>query len=199
MAFVWFNTLRKYLGWCPEVRARVRKAEAVLEDETVAPSGSGSFRDRAIHWLGLFRNQTVLQAIGTFCAGFYLFAGLGGVSRPDLFLSGLLAGLLVSAIIGLLYWRIFHEVLSEGPVVLLTRFDTASAIFATLTLVGILYWQVCFLTGPVPWFDTTATNAFFGGFIATLFFGLLVSVWKWESDTHRQLQYDGMILMLEKD
>lgn len=94
---------RKYLGWCPHARAWVRKANAVPEDEEVSPSGRGSVGDRAIHGLALFRNQIVLLAIGTSFAGVYLFAGLGGVSRPDLFLLGILAGLPFSAVVGLLY------------------------------------------------------------------------------------------------
>jgi len=42
-------------------------------------------------------------------------------------------------------------------------------------------------------------NAFFGGFVAVLFWGQLISIWTWESDTHHQLHYDGMILKSEKD
>lgn len=83
--------------------------------------------------------------------------------------------------------------------VLLNRFDKASGILAVATAAIFLYGQVYLLTGPTPWFDATMPNAFFGGFIGTLFWGLLISAVKLESDTLRRLQYDGMILMLEKD
>lgn len=199
MAFAWFNTLRKYLGWCPRAQIRMRNADVLTDDRAVVPPESGAFKDRAVQWLNLFRNQIMLLAIGTSFAGVYLFAGLGGVSRPDLFFLGILAGLPLSAVVGFLYWRIFDEVVRDGPVVLLNRFDKASGILAVATAVIILYGQVYFLTGPAPWFDATMPNAFFGGFIGTLFWGLLISAVKWESDTRRRLQYDGMILMLEKD
>jgi len=187
-----------FLGWCPDAHMTVRNGEFRPEDEEIVPPGSGLYKDRAIHWLALFRNQIMLLTIGTISAGFYLFAGLGGISLPHLFLIGLLAGLPFSATAGFLYWRKFNEVLCDGPVVLLNRFDKASGVFAVMAAVIILYGQIYFLTGLIPWFDATATNAFFGGFIAISFLGLLISTWKWESDTHRQLYYDGMILELEK-
>jgi hypothetical protein len=192
------SIVMNYVGWCPQGDARARTTEVQPEDAAVVPSGSGSFKVRAIHWLGLFRNQTMLQTIGTFCMGFYLFTYLGGVSHLDLFVTGILAGVPFSAIAGFLYWRIFNEVLHDGPVVLWNRFDKASGIFAFAAAVIMIYGQVYSLTGLIPWFDAAMTNAFFGGFVAVLFWGMSFSVWKWESCTHRQLHYDGMILKLEK-
>ncbi|MDD1720362.1 MAG: DUF1673 domain-containing protein [Methanoregulaceae archaeon] len=191
--------VRKFLGWCPQSCMQMRQLP-VPQDEVAdgVPAAGGSFRGSAVHWLGSFRNQMMLLTIGTFCAGFYLFAGLGGVSHPDLFLIGILAGLPFSVIAGFLYWRKFNEVVCDGPVVLLGAFDKASGTFAVATTVVIVYGQIYFLLGPDPIIDTTLTNAFFGGFIAVLFWGLLISIGKWESDTSRRLYYDGMILGLEK-
>ncbi len=176
----------------------MRNAEVLPDGRAAVPPERGVFKDRAARWFGLFRNQILLLAIGTSLAGLYLFAALGGMSRPDLFFLGILTGLPFSASAGFLYRRIFDEVVRDGPVVLLNRFDKASGIFMVATALILLYGQVCFLTGPTPWFDAIPTNAFFGGFIAVLFFGLLVSVWRWESHSNRRLQYDGMILNLEK-
>lgn len=193
------TVVRRWLGWCPDGYARVRNTEACQEEEAFVPPGSGSFKDRAFHWLGLFQNQIMLQAIGTFCIGFSMYAGLGGGSRLDLFLVGILAGLPFSAILGFLYWRIFYEVLHDGPMVLQKHYDktwwiiTGVAIAASLCI-----WTLVFL-GKIPGVSLEMTSAFFGGVIAVSFFGTLVSVWKWESDTHRQLHYDGLILELEKE
>ena len=91
------ESIRGWLGWCPNAHPRVRTAETRLDDEAVVPSAGGSFKTRAIHWIGLFRNQTLLQTFGTFCMGLYLFAGLGSWSNLNVFIIGILAGLPFSA------------------------------------------------------------------------------------------------------
>jgi hypothetical protein len=193
------EVIHEWLGWCPNTHARVRNAEVRLDDEAVVPSGSGSFRDRAMHWLGLFRNQTMLLTIETFWAGFFLFAGLGGWSNLNLFIIGILAGLPFTAIAGIWYWRIFDEVLHDGPVVLWSRYDKTSGTLVVVTIVAFTCIPSLTLIGAIPGVDLAMTNAFTGGFFAVLFWGVFIGIQKWESDTHRQLHYDGMILELEKD
>jgi hypothetical protein len=191
--------IRKKVGWCPNSYVRAYNTEVRLDGETVVPSSGGSFKDSAIHWLGLFRNQMMLQAIGSFCAGFYMFAGLGGVSGLTMFIIGLVAGLAFSAIVGIWYWRIFNEVLHEGPVVLWNRYDTTSGTLTVVSVAVSIIVPVLALTGAIPGVNLAMTTAFFGGLVAVLFWGVLIAIWKWETDSHRQLHYDGMILKLEKE
>jgi hypothetical protein len=189
----------RYTGWCPNAHARVRNAEVLPDDGAVVPSAGGSFTDRAIHWLALLRNQTTLFAIGAFCAGLYIFAGLGGWSDLNLFIVGMLAGLPFSAIAGIWYWRLFNEVLHDGPVVLWNRYDKTSGTLTVLTIVVSTCVPALVLLGAIPGLDLNMTNAIFGGFVAVSFWGMLIGIQKWESGTHRRLHYDGMILELEKD
>lgn len=191
------EVIRGWLGWCPNSYARAYNVEVRLDEELVVPSAGGSLKDRAIHWFGLFRNQMMLQAIGSFLCGFYMFAGLGGVSNLNIFIIGLLAGLPSSAIIGVWYWRIFNEVLREGPVVLWTRYDKTSGTLTVVSVAVSIAVPVLALFGVIPGVNLAMTTAFFGGLVAVLFWGVLIAVWKWESDSHRQLHYDGMILELE--
>ncbi len=193
------EVIRGWLGWCPNAYARVRNTNIQLDDELVVPSPGGSLKDHAIHWIGLFRNQMMLQAIGSFCAGFYMFAGLGGMSNLNIFIIGLLAGLPFSAIIGIWYWRIFNEVLDEGPVVLWNRYDKTSGTLTVVSVAVSISLPILALSGAIPGVNLAMTTAFFGGLVAVLFWGVLIAIWKWESESHRQLHYDGMILELEKD
>ena len=193
------ETIRRWLGWCPHVNTQIRHEKVLSYCPGAIPPGSGSYKERVFHWLGLFRNQTILQTIGTICVGVYLFAGLGGLIHPNLFLIGILTGLPFSVLYGFWYWRIFNEVLFEGPVVLRHRFSIGASILAVVSAVVIIYAQIYFLTGLTPWFDATITNAFIGGFVAVSFIGMLFSVWRWESDTHRHLHYDGLILELGEE
>lgn len=193
------NVIHRWLGWCPHVNAQIRNEKVLSYYQEVIPPGSGSYKERVFHWLGLFRNQTILQTIGTFCIGFYMFAGLGGVSHWNFFLVGILAGLPFSVVVGVLYWRIFNEILCDGPVVLWNRYDKTWGILTGVSVAASLcIWTLVFL-GKIPGVSLEMTSAFFGGIIAVSFIGMLVSVWRWESDTHRQLHYDGLILELEKE
>ena len=188
------RAIGKYLGWCPNAHSTVRMADVRPDNETAVTPGSGSLKDRTIHWLGLFRNQILLQTIGSFGAGFFMFAGLGGWSDPNLFIIGILAGLPFSVIVGLWYRRIFEVVLRCGPVVLWTRYDkTMWTLTVCAVVVSICIWALV-LFGVIPGIDLNMITAFFGGVVAVSFWGLLISVQKWESDTHRRLHYNGTIL-----
>ena len=193
------DVCRKYLGWCPNAQAQVRIEKAQSFDEEVVPPGSGSFHDRALHWLGLFQNQILLQTILTVSAGVFIYAGLGGVSHWILFLAGILAGMPLSAAFGFLYWRIFNEILSVGPVVLWNRYVKTWWIITGVTVAASLCIWSFVLLGRIPGVSLEMITAFFGGFISVSFIGMLVSIWKWESGTHRKLHYDGQILGLEEE
>jgi len=193
------DACRKYLGWCPNAQGQVRIEKAQSFDEEVVPPGSGPFQERALHWLGLFQNQILLQTILTVCVGVFIYAGLGGVTHWILFLAGILAGMPLSAAVGFLYWRIFDEILSVGPVVLWNRFDKSWWIITGVTVAATLSVWALVLLGRIPGVRLEMINAFFGGFISVSFIGMLVSIWKWESDTRRQLHYDGQVLGLVKE
>ncbi len=188
-----------WLGWCPNTRARARNIEVRPDNEAIVPAAGGSFKDRAIHWLGLFYNQTILFAIGSFCAGLYIFAGLGSWFNLNLFIIGMLAGVPFSAFIGFWYWRIFNKVLHDGPVVLWNRYDKTMGTFTVVIVVVSVCIPVLVIIGAIPGVNLAMTNAFFGGFIAVLFWGMLIGIQKWESNTHRRLHYDGINLDLEND
>jgi hypothetical protein len=190
--------IRKKTGWCPNESSPIKFAATNQNyDEIAVPSAGGSFKDRACHWIGLFRNQVFLYSLVISATGLWMFAGLGGRSSPGLFVIGILAGLPLSAFAGVWYLRIFNEVIREGPVVLMSRRDKTSG---TLTALGIAvsFIPVLVLFGVLPGVTMEMMIAFMGGFVAVLLWGMFIAILKWESGTHRQLHFDGMILELEK-
>jgi hypothetical protein len=129
-----------------------------------------------------------------------MFAGLGnGWSNLNLFILGIIAGLPVSVIVGIWYWQIFTEVLHEGPVALWRRYDKTSATIAAVTLAAVTLIPALVILGALPGVSLEMTNAVFGGFMAVLFWGQLISIWIWESDTGLQLHYDLLMLELVKE
>ena len=101
-----------------------------------------------------------------------MFAGLGnGWSNLNLFILGIIAGLPVSVIVGIWYWKIFTEVLHEGPVALWRRYDKTSATIAVVTLAAVTVIPILVITGALPGVSLEMTNAVFGGFMAVYFLG----------------------------
>ena len=134
-----------------------------------------------------------------FVPAFTFFPDLAAGQNLNLFIIGSLVGLPFSAFPGIWYRRIFNNVLNEGPVVLWNRYgQTMGTLTVVIVSVSVII-PVVIITGAFPGFNLAMANAFFGGFIAVLFWGMLVSVQKWESDTHHRLQYDGMILDVRKE
>jgi hypothetical protein len=191
------QTIRKYLGWCPDAQLQRRSAVIRPDDDLVIPSAGGSFKDRACHWIGLFRNQILLYSLVISATGFWMFAGLGGGSSPGLFVIGILAGLPLTIVTGIWYLRIFNEVIREGPVVLMSRQDKTSGTLAALGI-AVSFIPVLVLFGVLPGVTMKMMIAFMGGFVAVLLWGMFIAILKWESGTHRRLHFDGMILELEK-
>jgi len=194
------EVIRGWLGWCPNTRMRILGQVRKPNDLTITSSGSRSFQSNAIHWAILFRNQTILLTIVSFLAGLFMFAGLGnGWSDLNLFILGIIAGLPVSMIVGIWYWQIFTEVLHEGPVALWRRYDKTSATIAVVTLAAVTVIPILVILGALPGVSLEMTNAFFGGFMAVIFWGQLISIWIWESHTGLQLHYDLLMLELVKE
>ena len=96
------QTIRKYLGWCPNAQARIRTVDIQPCDETVSPSAGGSFKARAMNWLGLFRNQIMVLALYFSIVGVLLSVFMGGIDIP-MFFFGIVAGSLLSPFRGKQY------------------------------------------------------------------------------------------------
>ena len=194
------EVIRRWLGWCPNAQVQIRGQAKKQNDVTLISPESRSFQSNSTHWYILFRNQTIFLTIGSFLMGLFMFAGLGnGWSYLNLFILGIIAGLPVSMIVGIWYWQIFTEVLHEGPVALWRRYDKTSATIAVVTLAAVTVIPILVITGALPGVSLEMTNAVFGGFMAVLFWGQLISIWIWESDTGLQLQYDLLMLELVKE
>jgi asparagine N-glycosylation enzyme membrane subunit Stt3 len=116
------DTIRGWLGWCQNVPARIQRVASEPYEVTGTPSGSGSFKEGAFRWLGLFRNQMLLLAIWFSVVGYLLLVTIGD-NNVLLFTWGLLAGLGLSAFTGFRFWGTMNEVLESGAVFLATLYD----------------------------------------------------------------------------
>ncbi|MCX6682933.1 MAG: DUF1673 family protein [Methanoregula sp.] len=188
------EVIHQWLGWCPDAHARVRKAEVRLDDEAFVPSAGGSFKDRAIHWLGLFRNQILILALWFSVVGILLSIFMRGIDTP-LFLIGIVAGSLLSVFQGIRFWKTMNVVQESGAVFLVTLYDKTTIAITILVAMIPMFVSV----GAIPGTDMSTLNSITGGFIFILFWWLLLVIWIWESTTKRHLQSDGLMLSLAKE
>jgi hypothetical protein len=185
------EVIRGWLGWCPSAPARIQRVASELDDATGTPSGSGSFKEKAFRWLGLFRNQMLILAIWFSVIGYLLLITIGD-NNLMLFIWGLLAGLGLSAFLGFRFWKTMNEVRDEGAVLLATLYDKTTI---TITLiVGSVPMAISL--GAVPGLNLSMLNSVTGGFMFILFWWCLLVVWYWETRTRRQLHSDGLMLSL---
>jgi hypothetical protein len=188
------EAIRLHLGWCPAVKGQTH-TEVIHPDLAVStPSGSGSFKARASNWLGIFRNQLFILALYFSVVGVLLSAFLGGIDIPMFFI-GIVAGSLLSVFHGTRFWKTMNEVRDCGAVFLATLYDKTTL---ALSLIVAMVPAAVFL-GAVPGVNMTMLNSSIGGFIFILFWWFLLVTWIWESQTHRRLLSDGLMLSLARE
>ena len=71
----------------PEQTHRMPTVLTVPAYEDTVPSAGGSFKDRSLDWLGLFRNQIMVMALYFSVVGILLSVLLSGFN-PTMFLAG---------------------------------------------------------------------------------------------------------------
>ena len=184
-----FDTIRGWLGWCPNAPARIQRVAREHDDATGTPSGSGSFKETAFRWLGLFRNQMLILAIWFSVIGYLLVITIGDYNLM-LFTWGLLAGLGLSAFLGFRFWRTTNEVLASGAVFLATLYDKTTISLAMLAFLIPLLITI----SASPAANMMMWNAVTAGFIFILFWAQLFVIWLWETRVHRELHSDGLML-----
>jgi len=188
------EVIRLRLGWCPE--GKRQNSIALTQPDVIieTPSGRATYRERAINWLGIFRNQLLVLALYFSVVGVLLSVFLGGINIP-MFFMGVLAGSLLEAFQAIRFWKTMNEVRDEGAVFLATLYDKTTL---TLTLIVAMVPTVVFL-GAVPGITMIMLNSIIGGFIFILFWWFLVVTWIWESRTNHRLLSDGLMLSLARE
>lgn len=188
------NIIRQYLGWCPNAHRPMRNTDIGFEEVAVTPGGSSSYKDRAIHWLGLFRNQVILLALYFSVVGVLLSVFMGGID-VSMFFIGIVAGSLLSVFQGIRFWKTMNEVRENGAVFLVTLYDKT-----TITITLIVFMVPMFVSlGAIPGIDLTRLNSISGGFIFIMFWWVLLVTRIWESQTKRHLLSDGLMLSLTRE
>ncbi len=104
--------IRKTMGWCPNASALTRRKSVQFDNLTVnAPDSGGELTHTTAGWWNKYRNRILLYSfISTLLA--INFFTLGGKDNMNLFLAGLIVGVLSSIVTGIAEWRRLNKVAS---------------------------------------------------------------------------------------
>ena len=103
------ENIRKVMGWCPNASMIEARKTVLFDDLAVnAPDGIGGLRHWTSGWWGKYRNRTLLNCFfATLLA--ITFFNIGGRDKPDIFIIGIIAGMIFSIITWITEWRRFNK------------------------------------------------------------------------------------------
>lgn len=107
------ENIRKMMGWCPNADALTRRKSVQFDDIMVnAPDSGGELTQITARWWNKYRNRILLSSFITTLLVIIFFFRLGGKDNMNLFLAGLIAGVLFSIVTGIAEWRRLNKAAS---------------------------------------------------------------------------------------
>ncbi|MEN6444071.1 MAG: DUF1673 family protein [Methanoregula sp.] len=134
------QTIRKYLGWCPQVHAVPQRLAPVLHENAADPPADATGTPAVSGWLNRYRNRVLLWSV-FYTIAFIPFMGsfyaLGFMSAVYI---GIIAGLVIFAFSGRRLWCSFDLTLVKekkqktGPEGYIILFFVVGVILAAVVL-----------------------------------------------------------------
>lgn len=106
--------IRKVMGWCPNVSAMEARKAVQFDDLMVSVSGSaGEPTCTTPGWWNKYRNRILLNSLilTLLAIGFFISEGK---NRLDLFMIGIISGLVFSLFTGVIEWRRLNKAAAGG-------------------------------------------------------------------------------------
>lgn len=99
------DQIRKFMGWCPNA-STIRARKTVQFDDMVvnAPGSGGELTHITAGWWNKYHNRILFSSVIATMLAIYFFT-LSGKDNMNLFLAGLIAGVLSSIVFWVFEWR----------------------------------------------------------------------------------------------
>ena len=108
------GTIRKMMGWCPNVGVMEARKAMQFDDIVVNASDSDNELPQLTSgWLTKYRNRILLYSLIFTLVAFSLFIS-EGKNRLDVFMTGMISGLVLSLITGVTEWRKLNKAAAGG-------------------------------------------------------------------------------------
>lgn len=108
------ENIRKIMGWCPNVGALEARKAMQFDDIVVTASDSDNELPQLTSgWLTKYRNRILLYSLILTLLAIWLFIS-EGINRLDVFMTGIISGLVLSLVTGVTEWRKLNKAAAGG-------------------------------------------------------------------------------------
>lgn len=184
------RTIRKYIGWCPNADARMRKAETRTDESSSVSSGKDVPTANAVNWWSRYRNWLFFWALINIPFAFSLWTFLPMDGNYILFfIVGVATGSLVFILYAHRLWRRYDEVFERGYLEETAMNQKVVPSLVVSTVILLISFELLVFLGYIPGIDFFILPAFLIGFSIIPWF-VLILVIIWESRTGNRLYLD---------
>jgi len=114
MTLSFAQTIRKMMGWCPNLGAMEARKAMQFDDIVVnASDGDNELPQLTSGWLTKYRNRILLYSLILTLVAIWLFIS-EGINRLDVFMTGIISGLVLSLVTGVTEWRKLNKAAAGG-------------------------------------------------------------------------------------
>ncbi len=108
------QTIRKLMGWCPNLGAMEARKAMQFDDIVVNASDSDNeLPQLTSRWLNKYRNRIILYSLILTLVAIWLFIS-EGINRLDVFMTGIISALMFSLVTGVTEWRKLNKAAAGG-------------------------------------------------------------------------------------
>lgn len=174
------DTLRQYLGWCPQTQGPMRRLIVQPYEPGNLSGGDSGTPTLNFAWYRQFRILIIVSIIPVVIFATWIYATLGGYQ-----IAFALLGIIPAAILGgidlVRTQRFFREVVTNGVANEITRSILTSITFVEAAA-WILFFVFLFLTGQGKFtgLNPAATSALMSGFFIAFSAFYLIFIFAWE-------------------
>ncbi len=109
-----FESVKRMMGWCPNVSAMEARKAMQFDDIVVNASDSDNELPQLTSgWLTKYRNRILLYSLILTLLAIWLFIS-EGINRLDVFMTGIISGLVLSLFTGVTEWRKLNKAAAGG-------------------------------------------------------------------------------------
>ncbi|MBC2697452.1 MAG: DUF1673 family protein [ANME-2 cluster archaeon] len=108
------DKVKRMMGWCPNVGAMEARKAMQFDDIVVNASDSDNELPQLTSgWLTKYRNRILLYSLILMLVAIWLFIS-EGINRLDVFMTGIISGLVLSLFTGVTEWRKLNKAAAGG-------------------------------------------------------------------------------------
>lgn len=108
------DKVKRMMGWCPNVGAMEARNAMQFDDIVVNASDSDNELPQLTSgWLTKYRNRILLYSLILTLLAIWLFIS-EGINRLDVFMTGIISGLVLSLVTGVTEWRKLNKAAAGG-------------------------------------------------------------------------------------